>query len=169
MPGGMSSAVSSIGGRSAPRARFTHGSTRWRCPTGASACKTTTRGISVGKSSFTIRSAWRRIERTVRRRSWRARRAKAWRCSRGCCCVGIVAGRLTVRYTGNGGIYPRYQCNWLRRESLGTSKECLNIRCDLLDAAVSEEVLKALQPDELELALAGLAELEWRDQALGRP
>ena len=81
---------------------------------------------------------------------------------------GQCGRRLTVRYTGNGGIYPRYQCNWLRRESLGTSKECLNIRCDLLDAAVSEEVLKALQPAELELALAALAELEWRDQALGR-
>src|SRR5437762_566938 len=62
-----------------------------RGATGASACKTTTRGISVGKSSFTIRSAWRRIKRTVRRRSWRARRAKAWLCSRGCCCVGTVA------------------------------------------------------------------------------
>ena len=81
---------------------------------------------------------------------------------------GHCGRRLTVRYTGNGGIYPRYQCNWLRRESLGTSKECLNIRCDLLDAAVSEEVLKALQPAELELALAALAELEWRDQGLGR-
>src|SRR5215469_11538144 len=81
---------------------------------------------------------------------------------------GHCGRRLTVRYTGNGGIYPRYQCNWLRRESLGTSKECLNIRCDLLDAAVSEEVLKALQPAELELALAALAELESRNQALGR-
>jgi len=81
---------------------------------------------------------------------------------------GHCGRRLTVRYTGNGGIYPRYQCNWLRRESLGTSKECLNIRCDLLDAAVAEEVLKALQPAELELALAALAELESRDQALLR-
>ncbi|MGD0263189.1 MAG: recombinase family protein, partial [Verrucomicrobiota bacterium] len=43
---------------------------------------------------------------------------------------GHCGRRLTVRYTGNGGIYPRYQCNWLRRESLGTSKECLNLRCD---------------------------------------
>jgi|SRR5438067_1539281 len=42
------------------------------------------------------------------------------------------------------------------------------IRCDRLDAAVAEEVLKALQPAELELALAALAELESRDQALGR-
>ncbi len=81
---------------------------------------------------------------------------------------GCCGRRLTVRYTGNGGIYPRYQCTWLRRENLGTSKECLNLRCDLLDAAVAEEVLKAMQPAELELALAALAELESRDQALGR-
>jgi len=51
---------------------------------------------------------------------------------------------------------------------MGTRKECLNLRCDLFDAAVSEEVLKVLQPAELELALAALAELESRDQALGR-
>src|SRR5215469_12597764 len=81
---------------------------------------------------------------------------------------GHCGRRLTVRYTGNGGIYPRYQCTWLRRENLGTRKECLNLRCDLLDAAVAEEVLKALQPPELELALAALAELESRDQVLGR-
>src|ERR1035441_6326464 len=55
---------------------------------------------------------------------------------------GHCGRRLTVRYTGNGGIYPRYQCNWLRRESLA-SRDCLNLRCDLLDAAVAEEVLKA--------------------------
>src|SRR6202040_1297364 len=66
------------------------------------------------------------------------------------------------------GIYPRYQCTWLRRASLGTRKECLNLRCDLLDAAVAEEVLKAFQPAELALAGAALAELEARDQALGR-
>jgi hypothetical protein len=44
----------------------------------------------------------------------------------------------------------------------------MSFRCDLLDAAVSGEVLKALQPVELELALAALAELESRDQALLR-
>ena len=32
----------------------------------------------------------------------------------------------------------------------------MNFRCDLLDAAIAEEVLKALQPAELELALAAL-------------
>src|SRR2546429_6183135 len=37
-----------------------------------------------------------------------------------------------------------------------------------LDAAVSEEVLKALRPAELELALAALRELEGRDQGILR-
>jgi len=42
----------------------------------------------------------------------------------------------------------------------------MSFRCDLLDAAVSEEVLKAVQPAELKLALAALRELESRDKAL---
>jgi len=80
---------------------------------------------------------------------------------------GNCGRALTVRYLGNGGIYPCYQCNWLRREGLA-SKDCMSLRCDLLDAAVSEEVLKALQPAEIELALAALEELESRDQTMLR-
>src|SRR2546422_7442359 len=38
-------------------------------------------------------------------------------------------------------------------------------RCDLLDGVIAEEMLKALQPAELELALAALHEMESRDQA----
>jgi DNA invertase Pin-like site-specific DNA recombinase len=79
-----------------------------------------------------------------------------------CACCGRA---LTVRYQGNGGIYPMYLCSWKRREGLAT-KDCLSVRCDLVDAALGEEVLKALQPAELELALAALAELEQRDEAL---
>ena len=44
----------------------------------------------------------------------------------------------------------------------------MNFRCDLLDAAIAEEVLQALQPAELELALAALEELEARDHTIGR-
>ena len=80
---------------------------------------------------------------------------------------GHCGRALTVRYTGNGGIYPCYLCNWLRREGLA-SKDCMSFRCDLLDAAVSKEVLQALQPAELELALAALQELEARDQIIWR-
>ena len=80
---------------------------------------------------------------------------------------GNCGRALTVRYLGNGGIYPCYQCNWLRRDGL-SSKDCMSFRCDLLDAAISEEVLKALRPAELELALAALQELESRDQTILR-
>ena len=41
-------------------------------------------------------------------------------------------------------------------------------RCDLLDGVIVEEMLKALQPAELELALAALHELESRDQSILR-
>jgi len=80
---------------------------------------------------------------------------------------GNCGRALTVRYLGNGGIYPNYLCNWLRREGLAT-KDCMSFRCDLLDAAIAEEVLQALQPAELELALAALQELESRDQTILR-
>ena len=80
---------------------------------------------------------------------------------------GHCGRALTVRYLGNGGIYPCYQCNWSRREGLAT-KDCISFRCNLLDAAISEEVLKALQPAELEIALAALRELEGRDQTILR-
>ncbi len=80
---------------------------------------------------------------------------------------GTCGHALTVRYTGNGGIYPCYLCNRLRREGLA-SKDCMSFRCDLLDAAIAEEVLKALQPAEIELALAALQELESRDRAISR-
>jgi DNA invertase Pin-like site-specific DNA recombinase len=75
--------------------------------------------------------------------------------------------RLTVRYRGNGGIYPVYECNWQHRDGLA-SKSCMRVRSDLLDEAISEEVFKALKPAELELALAALHELEERDEALMR-
>ena len=78
---------------------------------------------------------------------------------------GHCGRALTVRYLGNGGIYPCYQCNWLRREGLA-GKDCMSFRCDLLDAAITEEVLRALQPAELEIALAALQELESRDEAI---
>jgi DNA invertase Pin-like site-specific DNA recombinase len=72
---------------------------------------------------------------------------------------------LTVRYQGNGGIYPTYLCSWKRREGLAT-KDCISVRSQLLDNAVSEEMFKALKPAELQLALAAMNELEQRDQSI---
>src|SRR5450755_4784435 len=80
---------------------------------------------------------------------------------------GNCGRALTVRYRGNGGICPTYQCNLLRREGLAT-KSCMVFRCDLIDGVIAEEMLKALQPAELELALAALQELESRDLTILR-
>src|SRR5438445_4515087 len=80
---------------------------------------------------------------------------------------GNCGHAITARDTGNGGIYPTYLCNRQRREGLAT-KDCMSFDCGLLDAAVSEEVLKVLRPAELQLALAALQELEKRDQGILR-
>jgi hypothetical protein len=80
---------------------------------------------------------------------------------------GHCGRALTVRYTGNGGVYPCYQCTWLKREGRA-NKCCMNFRCDLLDAAIVAEALQALRPAELKLALAALEELEARDHTVGR-
>jgi DNA invertase Pin-like site-specific DNA recombinase len=80
---------------------------------------------------------------------------------------GNCGRALTVRYRGNGGIYPAYLCNWLHHQALAT-KDCMSFRCDVLDSAIAEEIFKVLQPAELELALGALRELETRDQAMMR-
>src|SRR6516225_68093 len=56
---------------------------------------------------------------------------------------GSCGRALTVCYTGNGGTYPCYLCNWQHRDGLA-SKHSRSFRCDLLDAAITAEVLKAL-------------------------
>jgi DNA invertase Pin-like site-specific DNA recombinase len=80
---------------------------------------------------------------------------------------GTCGHALTVRYQGKGGIYPIYQCSWRCREGLAT-RSCFNVRTALFDDAICEQVLKALKPAEIELALAALSELEQRDQAVMR-
>src|SRR5713101_8963167 len=57
---------------------------------------------------------------------------------------------LHVSYRSQRDLSPLYQCVWLYRE--GVAGQCIRFRADLLDAAITEEVLKALQPAELEMA-----------------
>ncbi len=73
---------------------------------------------------------------------------------------------LHVSYRSQRDLSPLYQCVWLYRE--GVAGQCIRFRADLLDAAITEEVLKALQPAELEMALAAVHELELRDQVMLR-
>jgi DNA invertase Pin-like site-specific DNA recombinase len=78
---------------------------------------------------------------------------------------GTCGHALTVRYRGNGGLYPVYLCSGQRRDARAT-RDCMTLRCDLLDAAIATKALQALKPAELALALATLQELETRDQAV---
>jgi DNA invertase Pin-like site-specific DNA recombinase len=62
--------------------------------------------------------------------------------------------------------FPRLvlECNWRRRELAG--KSCWSVRGDLLDEAVAQRILSAMVPAQVDIALAALAEVEQRDQAL---
>jgi DNA invertase Pin-like site-specific DNA recombinase len=80
---------------------------------------------------------------------------------------GTCGHALTIRYRGNGGLYPVYVCSGQRRDARAT-RDCMSLRCDVLDTAITAQALQALKPAELELALATLQELETRDQAVLR-
>lgn len=81
-----------------------------------------------------------------------------------CGCCGRA---ITVRYQNHGSICPVYLCYWQRREGLAT-RDCLAVRSDLLDDAVSSAMFSALLPAELEIAISALKEIEQRDQAIMR-
>jgi DNA invertase Pin-like site-specific DNA recombinase len=77
---------------------------------------------------------------------------------------GRCERRLSPRYVGEHGSIVWYECNWRRRELAG--KGCGSVRGDRLDEAVAQRILSALVPAQVEIALAALAEVEQRDQAL---
>jgi DNA invertase Pin-like site-specific DNA recombinase len=79
---------------------------------------------------------------------------------------GTCGRRLGVRYTGNGGIYPIYQCVWQHREALA-SRACMSVPFKPLDDAIAERVVAAVTPLTIELALKALTSLEERDHAVG--
>ena len=79
---------------------------------------------------------------------------------------GTCGRRLGVRYTGNGGVYPIYQCVWKHREALAT-RACMSIPYKPLDRAIAERVVSAVTPVTIELALEALTSLEERDAAIG--
>ena len=78
---------------------------------------------------------------------------------------GTCGRRLAVRYTGNGGLYPIYQCNWKHREAL-SRRACMDVRSGPLDDAVTDRLVTAVTPLTIELALEALSSLEERDKAI---
>ena len=78
---------------------------------------------------------------------------------------GVCGRRLTVRYKGNGGIYPVYECNWRKRAGR-SRKSCMTIQCGLVDQALSRRVVEVVNSDQIHIALDVLHELEQRDEGL---
>jgi DNA invertase Pin-like site-specific DNA recombinase len=78
---------------------------------------------------------------------------------------GKCGRKLYVRYKGNGGIYPCYQCVWKKREGLSTA-HCMDIGAPQLDKAVVERVLNVVEPEQIKIAIQAVEELERRDEAV---
>jgi DNA invertase Pin-like site-specific DNA recombinase len=78
---------------------------------------------------------------------------------------GHCGRRITVRYKGNGGIYPTYECNWRRREALA-SQGCLHLRCDLADQPIVTRVLEVIRPQQVEIAIKAMEELQRRQNTI---
>jgi DNA invertase Pin-like site-specific DNA recombinase len=81
-------------------------------------------------------------------------------------CAGC-GRRLSPRYTGNAGIYPIYECTARHQDTI-YRKDCITIQGALVDQAISRRVLEVLQPEQLEIALRALKELEERSEAIDR-
>lgn len=64
---------------------------------------------------------------------------------------GKCGRRMTVRYTGTGGIRPAYEC--VGRWEHGNKATCTSVPADVLDNAVSEKILSIMRASELEIAL----------------
>jgi hypothetical protein len=79
---------------------------------------------------------------------------------------GHCGRRLSVRYTGNGGIYPMYECNWQHRDAVARHVR-MTLPAKSLDAAIADRLLTAVTPLTIELALKALTSLEERDKSIG--
>jgi hypothetical protein len=78
---------------------------------------------------------------------------------------GICGQRLSVRYTGNCGIYPVNDCTSRKRDALA-AHHCLSLPAKPLDDAIVQRLLVAGTPVTVRLALEALSNLEEHDKAI---
>jgi DNA invertase Pin-like site-specific DNA recombinase len=72
---------------------------------------------------------------------------------------GSCGRRMTIRYQRNGSLL-MYECHQIHSRLAG--KTCQTMRGDRIDQAVVESFLQAIEPANLEVALAALAQVEAR-------
>jgi len=83
----------------------------------------------------------------------------------GIAICGQCGRRMQVRYS-NDGQTPGYECN-VAHLHLGVNR-CQSFRGDSVDTAVADAFLEAIQPAQLEVSMATLAQLEAQAQQLER-
>jgi DNA invertase Pin-like site-specific DNA recombinase len=64
---------------------------------------------------------------------------------------GKCGRRMSVRYTGNGGIAPVYECKG--RWEHGLKATCTTVPATIVDQSVTNRLLQVMQPAELELSI----------------
>jgi DNA invertase Pin-like site-specific DNA recombinase len=65
---------------------------------------------------------------------------------------GTCGKRMSVRYQGEYGKHPSYECSGARCDAIA-NENCRSITASPLDEAISQRILAALQPEQLHLAL----------------
>lgn len=70
--------------------------------------------------------------------------------------------KITIRYQSSGKIRPYYLCSWRRKNGGPDTKDCLSIRCEPIDAAISERILAVIKPEQIQIAISALESLENR-------
>jgi len=78
---------------------------------------------------------------------------------------GVCGRRLTVRYQGNGGLYPVYECVWRKNEGLSATS-CMSFRCDAIEPALTKRVFEVLEPKQIEIGVKSLQELKRRNEGV---
>ncbi len=78
---------------------------------------------------------------------------------------GGCGRRLSPRYKGNGGIYPVYECTAGSQDTIH-QEDCIHIQANLVDQAVSQRVLEVLQPEQFQIVLRAVNELQERSEAI---
>ena len=77
---------------------------------------------------------------------------------------GLCGRRMYLRYSGPDGQYPVYTCTYARHEF--AAPRCQEVRALALDAEIERQLLEALAPDRLVVALAALEQIEQETAAL---
>ena len=78
---------------------------------------------------------------------------------------GVCGRRLSTRYTGNGGLYPSYDCNSRSRDA-APLRHCMSLPAKPLDDAIAARLLTAVTPLTIKFALEALTNLQARDKAI---